>query len=60
MMGNLAGRVGPTRSSFITYLIPVVALILGVVLRDEAVSVVAILGSTLVILGALLASRREA
>jgi drug/metabolite transporter (DMT)-like permease len=60
MMGTLAGRVGPTRSSFITYLIPVVALLLGVVLRDEAVSAVAIVGSALVIFGALLASRREA
>lgn len=60
MMGTLAGRVGPTRSSFITYLIPVVALVLGVVLRDEVVAAVAILGSILVILGALLASRKEA
>ena len=60
MMGNLSGRVGPTRSSFITYLIPVVALILGVVFRDEVVTAVAVVGSALVILGAFLASRREA
>lgn len=59
-MGALAGRVGSTRSSFITYLIPVVALVLGVVFRDDTVALVAIAGSGLVIIGALLASRREA
>ena len=53
------GSVGPTRASFITYLIPVVALVLGVVFRDEIVSPVAIVGSLLVIVGAILASRRE-
>lgn len=58
-MGNLAGSVGATRSSFLTYLIPVVALILGVAFRDEIVSPVAILGVALVIAGAILASRRE-
>jgi drug/metabolite transporter (DMT)-like permease len=59
LMGSLVGSVGPTRSSFITYLIPVVALILGVVFRDELVSPIAVLGSLLVIAGAILASRRE-
>jgi len=59
LMGNLAGRVGATRASFLTYLIPVVALILGVVFRDEVISVIAILGVLLVIAGAILASRRE-
>jgi drug/metabolite transporter (DMT)-like permease len=59
LMGNLAGRVGATRASFLTYLIPVVALILGVVFRDEVISVIAILGISLVIVGAILASRRE-
>jgi drug/metabolite transporter (DMT)-like permease len=59
MMARLAGSVGPTRSAFITYLIPVVALALGVVFRDEMISPVAIAGVLLVIVGALLASRRE-
>lgn len=59
LMGNLAGSVGATRASFITYLIPVVALALGVVFRDEVISPVAIIGVGLVIGGALLASRRE-
>lgn len=59
LMGTLAGSVGATRASFITYLIPVVALVLGVVFRDEVISPVAILGVLLVIIGAVLASRRE-
>jgi drug/metabolite transporter (DMT)-like permease len=60
LMGSLVGSVGPTRSSFITYLMPVVALVLGVVFRDEIVAPLAVIGSLLVIVGALLASRREA
>lgn len=59
MMAGLAGRVGPTRAAFITYVIPVVALVLGVVFRDETVSPYAVGGVALVIIGALLASRRE-
>lgn len=59
MMAKLAGSVGPTRSAFITYVIPVVALVLGVIFRGEVVSSVAISGVVLVIAGALLASRRE-
>lgn len=59
LMGTLSGRVGATRSAFITYVIPVVALALGVVFRDEMVDPVAVGGVVLVIAGAILASRRE-
>lgn len=59
IMASLVGRVGPTRASFITYAIPVVAVVLGVVFRDETVAVLSIVGVGLVIVGALLASRRE-
>lgn len=59
IMGSLVGRVGSTRSSFITYILPVVALVLGVVFRNDQVSVVALVGVVLVIVGALLAARRE-
>lgn len=59
LMGRLVGSVGATRASFITYLIPVVALLLGVIFRDELISPVAIIGVCLVIAGAFLASRRE-
>jgi len=59
LMGTLVGRVGPTRASFITYLIPGVSLVLGVVFRDDEVAALAILGVALVVAGAVLASRRE-
>lgn len=58
IMGTLVGRVGSTRSSFITYLIPVVALVLGVVFQDDHVEPLALVGVALVIGGALLASRQ--
>lgn len=59
MMGVLVGSVGATRAAFQTYVIPVVALTLGVIFRDEVVAPLAIAGVGLVIAGALLASRRE-
>lgn len=58
-MGSLVGRVGGPRGSFVTYLIPVVALVLGAVFLDEKVAAIALLGVVLVIGGAVLASRRE-
>lgn len=59
VMGTLVGRVGATRASFIAYVIPVVALVLGVVFRGDEVAGIALGGIVLVILGALLASRRD-
>jgi drug/metabolite transporter (DMT)-like permease len=59
LMGTLVGRVGPTRASFITYLIPVVSLALGVVVQHDHVEVLALLGVGLVVVGALLAGRQE-
>jgi drug/metabolite transporter (DMT)-like permease len=59
LMGTLAGSVGATRASFLTYLVPVVAMVLGVIFRDEIISPVAVIGVGLVIVGAILASRRE-
>jgi drug/metabolite transporter (DMT)-like permease len=58
LMGHLVARVG-SRAAFATYLIPVVALILGVVFRDETVHLLSVIGIGLVIAGALLASRKE-
>ncbi len=60
LMGTLVGRVGPTRASFITYLVPVVALVLGVVFRDDVVNAVQVGGVVVVVAGALLASRSTA
>lgn len=60
LMATLVGRVGGPRASFITYLIPVVSLALGVGFRNDQVSAVSLVGVVLVIAGAALASRREA
>ena len=57
-MGSLVGRVGSTRASFITYLIPVVALALGVTFRGDEVAPIELVGIVFVIAGALFASRR--
>jgi drug/metabolite transporter (DMT)-like permease len=59
LMGRLVSRVGSTRAAFATYLIPVVAMILGAIFRDEVVRGTSVLGIALVIGGAILASRRE-
>ena len=59
-MGTLVGRVGSTRASFITYLIPVVALVLGVAFRDDEVFALELVGVAFVISGAILASRKTA
>jgi len=55
--GTLMGRVGATRGSVLAYLIPVVALVLGVVFRDETVEVIALVGLGLVLAGAFLTTR---
>lgn len=60
IMASLVGRVGSTRASFITYLIPVIALGLGVAFRDDTVAPLAVVGIALVVGGALLASRKSA
>ncbi len=59
LMGSLVGRVGANRASFITYLVPVVALFLGVVFRGDSVAPLALAGVVLAVSGAVLASRRE-
>ncbi len=59
LMGSLVSRVGPTRSSFITYMIPGVSLLLGVAFKDDRVATLALAGLVLVISGAVLAGRRE-
>ncbi len=60
LMGSLVVRVGATRSSFITYLIPVVSLALGVAFEDDHVAALALAGVVLVVVGAVLAGRKEA
>lgn len=55
--GTLMGRVGATRGSVLAYLIPVVALALGVAFRHESVAPIALVGLALVLAGAYLTTR---
>ena len=59
LMATLVGRAGATRGAVAIYFLPVVATILGVLVRDERVGAVAITGIALIIVGAWLTSRRE-
>jgi drug/metabolite transporter (DMT)-like permease len=59
IMGRLVARVGSSRASFSIYLVPAVAVVLGAVFLDEQVQAISLVGIGLVIVGALLASRRE-
>jgi len=59
LMASLVGRVGGTRASFITYLIPLVALVLGAVVLEESVSAAALAGAGMVLAASVLASRAE-
>lgn len=58
-MSTLVGRVGGPRGSIPIYLIPVIAVVLGVSVRDEHVAPAALLGTALVMVGAWLTSRSE-
>ncbi len=59
-MSVLVGRAGATRGAVAIYFVPVVALILGVTLRDETIPGMSLVGIGLVLVGAWLTSRREA
>lgn len=59
IMATIVGRVGGVRASFVTYLIPVVSLLLGVALRDDSVTTLAIIGAAITIGGAFMASRAK-
>lgn len=56
-MANNAGRLGSTRAAVSVYLVPVVALLLGSVVRHESVAVLAIVGSAIAVFGAYLTNR---
>jgi drug/metabolite transporter (DMT)-like permease len=57
---TLVGRVGANRGTIAGYLIPVVALVLGVALRGETVATMQLLGVMVAVSGGWLLSRREA
>jgi len=55
----LIGEVGPVRATVITYFNPAVALLLGVALLHEPLTVGAIIGFGLILVGSVLATRRS-
>jgi drug/metabolite transporter (DMT)-like permease len=54
---TLIGRVGPARAAVSIYVVPVVAILLGAVFRDERVHAAALAGTAMVLAGAYLTSR---
>lgn len=54
-----AGRLGPTRASSIAFLIPPVALALGVIVRNEQVALISAVGCAVCIAGAWLIRRPQ-
>lgn len=54
----LNGRVGAPRSALVGYLVPVVAVVLGIVVRNEQISALELVGTALILCGAALISRR--
>jgi drug/metabolite transporter (DMT)-like permease len=54
-----AGHIGATRASATTFLIPVVALVLGVAVRDEVVAPLAVAGAAVCVAGAWLVRRAQ-
>jgi drug/metabolite transporter (DMT)-like permease len=58
-LGSLIGRAGAARASIVAYLVPVVAVLLGVLVRDESVNLVESAGIATILLGAWLTSRTD-
>jgi drug/metabolite transporter (DMT)-like permease len=56
---TLLGRVGAARGSVTIYFLPLVAMVLGAVVRKETIAALSIAGTGLVLIGAYVASRTE-
>lgn len=52
LTATAAGRLGATKASISAFVIPVVALLLGVAVRGEAVTIVSLLGAAVCLFGA--------
>ena len=59
LMAAFLGRVGSTRGGVAVYLVPIIAMVLGVVFRSEVILPLQWAGTAVVLLGAWLVSRRE-
>ncbi len=59
MVITLMGRVGAERGSIVAYIVPIMALVLGVVALDESVEIVQVIGVGVALIGGWLVSRQE-
>ena len=59
LMGTLVGRVGGPRGSVAIYFVPIIAVILGVLVRGDNLEPLALAGTALVLAGAWVTSRKE-
>jgi len=57
---QLIAEVGPARSTVITYVNPAVAVLLGVLILDEAFTAATAVGFVLILAGSVLATSRKA
>jgi drug/metabolite transporter (DMT)-like permease len=57
VIATASGRLGATRASATTFLIPPVALVLGLLVRDESVALLSVLGGAVCVAGAWLMRR---
>ena len=58
-LGSLIGRAGAARASTVAYLVPVIAVALGVLVRNESVNLIEGAGIATILVGAWLTSRTE-
>jgi drug/metabolite transporter (DMT)-like permease len=56
-MASASGRFGAARSSSVIFIIPVVAVMLGLLVRNEKVEMIAVIGGVICLLGAWLMKR---
>ena len=59
MFATLTGRVGAPRASIMGYLVPVVAIVVGVVVRSESIHPMELAGTAIVLIGAGIISRQS-
>ena len=59
LFATLLARAGAPRASMVSYFVPVVAIVLGVVVRDESVSAVEVIGLGVVLVAATMISRAQ-
>lgn len=60
LLATAAGRLGATAASSSTFFIPVVALLLGVLIRHERVALLSMIGAAVCLLGAWLITKKPA